>query len=492
MGRFLIWDLRMEIAGNELLKMAKELLDKGENLDLAASYFNRLYNETLNGHGKPEIFLFYLAAVAMKQNHDAMSILLFKEVLRLDPYFIEAYNNLGYMYKRVAMFDEAKQCFEKVQEILPTQGSNIPDQDKSEYLTNLGSLMIANGTPKLALEYFDKASMIVKDVPYNLWNSSLAYLELGDYEKGFSLYDFGDRNAKSAVRKYNRKELPDWDGTPGKTIVVFGEQGIGDEIMFASMLPDAMKDCRVILDSHPRLADLFRLNFPMIPVYGTRKDTSENVMWAYHHNIDAKIAIGSLAKYYRKKEQDFPRVPYLIPDPVLVEKYSQRLAAISDKPKIGFSWMGGVKSTGRNERHIPLELWVDLFNQFKDQVDFISLQYNKDISDKVKEFELKHSFTLNHWPDVMEDYDETAGLVANLDLIISAPQSVVHLAASMGTPVWQLTPFKAMWQMGPYGQEMPWYACTRNFWQDPSCRWEPIMDSVREELCNLLAKTIEN
>lgn len=482
----------MEIEGKELLRMAKELLDKGENLELASSYFNRLYNETLNGHGKSEIFLFYLAAVAMKQNHDAMSILLFNEVIKLDPYFIEAFNNLGYMYKRVGLYEEARQCFEKVQEILPTQGDNIPDQDKSEYLTNLGSLMIANGTPKLALDYFERASKIVKDIPYNLWNSSLAYLELGDYEKGFSLYDFGDRNAKSAARTYGRKELPDWDGTPSKTIIVFGEQGIGDEIMFASMLPDAIKDCRVILDAHPRLADLFRFNFPMIPIYGTRKIESKDAKWAYHHNIDAKIAIGSLAKFYRKKETDFPRFNYLIADPHLIEKYAQCLANIGPKPKIGFSWKGGVKSTGISERYIPLELWLNIFKKFRDKVDFISLQYNKDIEASVREFEDKNGLVLNHWSETLADYDETAGLVQNLDLIISVPQSVVHLAGALGKPVWQLTPFKAMWQMGPYGKEMPWYNSTRNFWQDSDGKWEPIMERVKNELCNLLAKNIEN
>lgn len=479
----------MEIPGNELLKQARELLEKGEQLELAASYFNRLYNETLKGHGEPDIFLFYLGSVHMKLNNDALSILLFNEAIKLNPGFIEAINNLGYMYKKVGFFDEAKKCFERVLALVPTQEKNIPLRDKADYLTNLGSLLIANGTPLQAIEYFDKASLVTENSAYNLWNRSLAYLELGDYERGFRDYDCGDRNEKSTKRTYGRKELPDWDGTPGKTIVVFGEQGIGDEIMFASMLPDAWNDCRLIIDAHPRLANFFRLNFPRVPVYGTRKETCDKIAWQRHHNIDAKIAMGSLGKFYRKKESDFPKVPYLVADPELTKKYAERLDNIGSRPKIGISWMGGTVGTGRKDRCIPLDAWLDIL---KLDADFISLQYDKGIAEEIKQFENKHSVILNHWEDVLFDYDETAGLVSNLDLIISVPQSVVHLAGAMGKAVWQLTPFKAMWQMGRHGEDMPWYQTTRNFWQNETCDWQPVMDRLKGELCNLLQKNIES
>ena len=111
---------------------------------------------------------------------------------------------------------------------------------------------------------------------------------------------------------------------------------------------------------------------------------------------------------------------------------------------------------------------------------------------RVKEFEDAHNINLNHWQETLNDYDETAGLVENLDLIISVPQSVVHLAGALGQAVWQLAPFRAMWQVGPYGEEMPWYLSATNFWQENDEKWEPVMDRVRNELCNLLAKSISN
>jgi hypothetical protein len=75
-------------------------------------------------------------------------------------------------------------------------------------------------------------------------------------------------------------------------------------------------------------------------------------------------------------------------------------------------------------------------------------------------------------------------------LIISVPQSVVHLAGALGVPTWQLTPKKAMWQMGAYGHDMPWYRCVKNYWQDDTHTWEPVIQQIKEELCSLYQMSI--
>ena len=78
------------------------------------------------------------------------------------------------------------------------------------------------------------------------------------------------------IRNYAQHELPEWDGSPGKTVIVYGEQGIGDEIMFASLLPEMIRDCKqVIFDCHKKLHRLFAASFPMIDIYPTRED--ENI-----------------------------------------------------------------------------------------------------------------------------------------------------------------------------------------------------------------------
>lgn len=487
----------MEMSANDLYQKGVECLVEGKDLQKAQDIFNTLLNDSITRESvNPDKFLFGLASVEMKRGNHGTALVLFHEVVKHTDDFIEAYNNLGYLYKKEQLIDKAKYYFDKTLE-LAKQIDYVDFCAKTEenykkykinladYLTNCGSMLIANGTPRDAIKCFDEALTYNPDCANGHWNRSLAYLELGDYERGFNEYDSGDRTERCKKRNYTKDETPFWDGTPGKTIVVYGEQGIGDEIMFASMLPDVIKDCKVILDAHPRLADLFRQNFPNIPVYGTRK--SPQLPWTKFHKVDAKIAIGSLGKFYRKKKEDFLGIPYLKADPFLINKYKDKLDAMGGKPKIGISWMGGSKDTGKNNRYIPLDFWKEILAL---DADFISLQYTKGIDADIKKFEETNKVCINHWRDVIDDYDETAGLVANLDLIISVPQSVVHLAGALGTTTWQLVPFKAMWQMGPYGEDMPWYACVKNIWQSESCTWPNVMATVKEELCSLLQTNI--
>ncbi len=476
----------MQIDGEVLFNQSRELVEKGENLDVAAEGFNRLLDETIHGKGNAAHIIFYLGCIHMKKKENAMALILFHQAVKHKENFIEAMNNLGFVYKEVGLFEDARKCFEKVWKVVEKSPDDVPEKDKADYLTNIGSLMIQNGTPEEALKLFDKALKFREAGPTTKWNKSLALLEMGRYEEGFAMYDFGERTERCKMREYGVPNLKTWWGPKDgekPTVVVYGEQGIGDEIMFASVLFDAMKDANIVLDCHPRLIDLFRLNFPELPVYGTRKTEDEKIAWKGFHNIDAKIAMGSLCQFYRKKREDFPGLPYLQADPKMVEKYRDKLKSMGDRPKIGISWKGGVRSTGTNDRHIPLDLWVDLL---KLDVDFISLQYNKDLEDEVAVFEKLHDVKLNHWPEMLYDYDETAGLVSNLDLVISAPQSVVHLAGALGVTTWQLCPVKAMWQCGPNGEDMPWYGVSKNFWQEEVGEWKPVLSKVKDEICNLL------
>ncbi len=481
----------MVIDGETLFKQSQQLIEKGEKYDIALEGLYRLLDETLHGTGEVAHILFYIGCVHMKRNELAMAIIVFRQAVKHKSQFIEAINNLGYIYKEACLFDEAKKCFVEVMRITDENPTAISDKDKSDYNTNIGSMYIQNGTPEIALEYFNKAIEYKDCGNVAKWNKALSLLELGQWEEGFKFYDFGERIARTKDRSYGKAGLKEWCGPEeGKkpTVVIYGEQGIGDEIMFASIIPDAMKDANVIIDCHPRLIDLFRVNFPGVPVYGTRKQKDSDTTWPEFHKIDYKVSMGSLGKFYRKKDQDFPKVPYFNGESKFIDKYAEKLKAMGNRPKIGFSWQGGVRSTGVSHRYIPLDLWLDIF---KLDADFISLQYNKGLEEEVSVFEKQHDVKLNHWPETLEDYDETAGLVANLDLIISVPQSVVHLAGAMGKFTWQLTPVESLWQCGPYGKNAPWYVSTHNYWQDKDKRrdWEHVLERVYGDLKELINAT---
>lgn len=310
-------------------------------------------------------------------------------------------------------------------------------------------------------------------------NLSHALLSLGEYAEGFELNENRLAIAEHP-NKFHEVDLPYWNGEKGVTVVVYEEQGLGDEIMFASMLPDLIRDCKVIYDCNPRLEKLMQRSFPQIPVYGNEPEDVVEFYSSGRHKIDYKVSIGSLAKFYRKSEKDFPRTAYLKADPELVEKYRVKLAAMGDKKKIGFSWYGGGTDRARlMARFNALNNWSQIFSL---PFDFISLQYNPEAETKIKNFCKNSGKVLHHWADMVRDLDEVAALMMNLDMVVSAPQTAVHLAGALGVPTIRLCAVSALWMHGEYNKDAPWYGSVENIWQSKSGKWDDVMNKVYDKL----------
>lgn len=446
---------------DELFNQGMKIVKTGGDIAKAEHIFNTILNEDVDA----ESVIYALGCCAIIRQNYGLAISLFRYAVSQNDEFSEAWNNLGCCYRQLCMIEKAREAFEIAKAIKPDP----------EYLGNLGGSYIGAGNPQRALSYLDKCLKKIPDHASSLNNKSLAYLELGDWQRGFALYDYRVATGNHKERHYHVNGTPEWDGTPGKTVVVYGEQGIGDEIMFASILPDIIKQCSVIFDCHPRLADLFRIAFPDTPIYGTRK--TGDMEWPKMYKIDAKISIGSLAKFYRFTDKDFPKEQYMQADKALFNIMQKKLSRYGNKPKIGISWKGGTKKTNKVYRTIPLGHWKYILSM---DFTFISLQYQPDAEYDIEKFAKENPAmpTIHHFRDILDDYDKTAALVANLDLVISVPQSVVHLAGAMGVTCWQLTPKRAMWQMGPYGKDMPWYDCVKSYWQVKDGDWKQVLFNV--------------
>lgn len=427
-------------------------------------------------------YLYLLGAYYSKKENIGASILAYEKAILIAPEFSEAINNVGGCYRKLGWQDKAVETFKKACEIGKTEKFKKDTGKKSasllaDYTSNLGSAYVGMNESKTAIKYLDEAVNIHPKCINAKWNRALAYLELGDYKRGFVDYDFGDRMDKKKGRNYTvhidkDKETPFWNGEKGKTVVVYGEQGIGDELMFATILPDMAKDCKkVIYDAHPRLYRMFRrsLKKDNIDCYGTRKD--HVLAWIGNYDIDCKVPIGSIAKYYRKSTKDFPRKSYLIPDENEIKQIRHRLDALPKKKlNIGLSWKGGTKASSKSVRILPMELYNHLFEEL--DANFISLQYDDNARYEVDKYNEQTNNTIHHWQKEIDDYDLTCAFVSQLDLIISVPQSVVHLAGAMGVRTYQLNPYRYIWQMGVYGEDMPWYNSVTNIWQREHADWE--------------------
>lgn len=390
----------------------------------------------------------------------------------------EILNALGTCFKHENKTDDARRLFLQAQEGIP------PNADIQN---NLGTLYINEGKPEKALEHLILATTLQPGHPQATWNQALAYLELGDYQKGWDRYDAGFAAKVRAERNYAIANLPAWDGSPGKNVVVYGEQGIGDEIMFASCIPDLIaRSNLVVFDCHKKLHTLFANSFPGMDIYPTRED--EMITWPVKQDqtsrypFDARIALGSLPRLCRPNLESFPGTPFLKPPVDQEARWAVRLNNLSQRPKIGISWVGGHKRTRIEVRSCQLEQLLPILSQ---DADFISLQYT-DCAAEIADFENKHAIKIHQYDEAVKSphYADTAALVANLDLVITVCTSVVHLAGSMGVPTWVLTPSRPAWRYRLDLDYMPWYGKTVTlFRQAPDTfDWTPVVEEVAKEL----------
>jgi len=261
-------------------------------------------------------------------------------------------------------------------------------------------------------------------------------------------------------------------------VVVFGEQGVGDEILFAHAIPDLLKISKsVVIECHPRLVNLFKNSFPECAVYGTRKD--EQINWPANHVLDAKVPIGSLHRFFRRHASDFPVYPsgYIKPDPALVGQFAGK----SGKLRVGVSWIGGTRDTHVALRSMPLENLAPILSV--PGVEFVSLQYTENAGEEVAKAKAKHGWDISHDNEMNADLDQLFGCIAGLDLVITVLTSNVHFAGSMNVPTWCLTPIKSPWQFTQ--KAMPWYPQAQLYRQSQHGQWGDVIGRMAGDLKKL-------
>lgn len=377
----------------------------------------------------------------------------------------DCYSNLGLAYRHAGQIDKARENLEIAVKTDPTP----------ETLTMYSGLFVESGEDEKCIDLCEKAIAENPELSIAHWNLAIALLAEGKWDRAWDEHDWGLK--KNGMRE-NRiiLDVPIWDGpvkSPGKTVLIYGEQGLGDEIMFSSMLADLLKTNDVVFECHQRLATLFKKSFPGMPIYGTREDRA--VDWAYNHKVDYRIAIGSLGQFYRRSKEAFPGTSYLKADAL----------PKGDKFRVGISWQGGGAKLGRvQKRSVPLSWWKPILNV--PGVEFVSLQYTEDKN----EIELVNA--LGYDVKRMEeskahDYYETARLVKSCDLVISVCTSIVHLAGSLGVPCWVITPKFPAWRYQNSGR-MPWYQSVRLYRSTDveQWAWRPIVALIGDDLDELV------
>lgn len=352
--------------------------------------------------------------------------------------------------------------------------SNFPDIH-----VTLGSALFARGQVAEACEAYRQSLEIDPEYPDGRFHLGLIQIMQGQYDEGWQGFEYRFRRAQ---RMGMRPSTPPWSGgkVSGGRLLVMREQGLGDEIMFASCYGDVMAQVPdALFECEPRLQALFSRSFPQaqfMPYRPEEAPASES-----RSDIAARVYAGSLPSYFRKSASSFPaHRGYLIADPLRVAYWQERLAGLGTGLKVGLSWRGGLKFARQVQRSFALDAMVPLL--VLDGVHWVNLQYGQR-ADEIAALEVKHGIQVHDWPEAIDgDYDETAALVSALDIVISVCTSVIHLSGALGKPVWVMTARVPEWRYGINGEAMPWYPSARLFRQSVQGEWGPVIQRVRDTL----------
>jgi tetratricopeptide (TPR) repeat protein len=351
--------------------------------------------------------------------------------------------NFGYACAQLWRTKEAERYYFEALKLAKASGS-VKSQIFA--LLNLGALYVDLGMYDLGAPVMDKLLALEPDNAKALCNVAICKLARRDWS-GWT--DYHKLIGTPYRPKVNYRDEPEWDGTPGQTVVLYAEQGIGDEILFASMIPSAARVAKkVIFDCDGRLEGLFRRSLPECTVYGTRV---KNEKWAKEdRDFDCSLAVGQLGEFFRTTEESFPRVAYLKACPIRSKQWKW------DKPAIGIAWSGGVSRTGARVRRAPLEDWLPLFKSI--DATFVCLQY-RDAEEEIDDFRKKHGVDLVQypWATLTHDYDDTAALVSRLDCVVGVPTAVIHLAGALGVKTFAMKSEASCWK---YSSGLPFHPCT--------------------------------
>ena len=436
-----------------------------------------LLSEAVRQSPREATFHYNLALALQQQGRLEDAEAAYSAALKLRPSYREAWENLGVVRQDMERFDDAVQAYRQALVLDPC--SPVANR-------NLGNVLRVLGRMNEAVKHYQKAIECNPLAGEIVFGYGSALLASGDYAHGWRWYEWrywAPENLQQSPPC--QVPLPKWDGSDlaGKQLLTYGEQGIGDEIMFASCVEEVARQAQgVTLLCESRLAPLFARSFPRVRVVAKRLTGSVPALDSACES-DFRISLASLPGFLRKEESAFPRKTYLVADGAAVGQWKRRLAALGKPLKVGISWRGGVEGRARAARSLDLQMLSPLFERL--DVAFVNLQYGRH-DDEIAAFNRDAANPLVSFPEIdpLRDMDDFAALLSALDLVISVDNSTVHLAGALGVPTWVLLPGHADWRWQRGREDTLWYPTLRLFWQEKFGKgsWTEVVADVAKAL----------
>ena len=437
----------------EAVQAYKQAIDL--NSDSSESYYN--LGITLNDQGKLE-----------------EAIQAYKNVLKINPNYLEACNSLGIAFKDLGRLEESVQAY---QDAIRINSNHGPTHN------NLGNVLRDQGKLEEAIQAYQQAIEINPKFPEAHHNLGTSLFLAGDFKNCWKHYEWRWKCPNTQL-SLKERHLPQtrWEGSglTDTSILVWAEQGVGDQITFASMFPDLLQaGARVTVECEQRLIPLFKRSFPEIQFY-----PQENLPHTqlFDTNINYQVPMGNLGRWFRTDRDSFTRnkQSYLTACPKETKKRRRKYKELSNgRMLVGVSWKSaGPDQSWSESRSIPLnDYWISVLSN-KDCY-FINLQYG-DVKQELELLKSETGLIVYNDQDIctFENLDGFAAQVSALDLVISIDNTTAHIAGALGQEVWTLLPHIPYWRWLQDVEDTLWYKNMRLFRQDRIGDWSKVFQQV--------------
>jgi tetratricopeptide (TPR) repeat protein len=425
---------------------AAMLFREAERAGLTSSEFLTNYSISLRRTGKIEDALAYLKK-AIEQKPTA-----------------EAHLSLGNILRDECRFDEALENYHAAIGIRP---------ELAKAHRGIGNLMRDMHRPEESLAAFERARALDPVDPDLILDHAHAKLFAGDYIGGFTDYEarWGSREMKSRTL-----EAPRWDGSelPGKTLLVHGEQGFGDNIQFVRFVNEAAQRAgKVKLEVRRPLLSLFQTFDAGVPIEIVEQGREKT---AY----DFEIPLLSLPTVFGTTVDTVPPPAHFNIDPERIAHWRSEFPSAG--LKVGLIWQGNPKARADQGRSPPLSALAPLFEV--PGVQFVSLQ-KTDGLEQIKDVPAAANMIVPG--EKLGDFHETAAAILALDLVISSCTATLHLAATLGVPVLGILKYHADWRWLNERDDSPWYPSLKLFRQQTVFDWKSAVDPLKMALAEYAA-----